>query len=200
MQAYVGADEGLMEGTEASRAISGRQTSHDICISMGQRCRQRVRRVRRHGLGGLSTHPSQYVGRHCVAQRAHCQTLGHDANGGRIVIGRSGVAQAIGMKSIAADMGIDLKIVVHTDSSAAMGIVQRAGVGRVRHLDVAQLWVQDHLREKKFVLKKVLGTDNPADILIKHVEAGVIAKHCQWLGMEFASGRAHSAPKLAARV
>ena len=111
-----------------------------------------------------------------------------------------GIAQAMGIKSIAADLGIELTIAVHTDSSAAMGIVQRAGIGRVRHLDVAQLWVQDHLREKRFALKKVLGTDNPADVLTKHVEAGVIDKHCQWLGMEFAQGRADSAPQLAAKV
>ena len=108
-----------------------------------------------------------------------------------------GVAQGMGMKSIAHDLGIDIEIVVHTDSSAAMGIAQRSGIGRVRHLDVSLLWVQDHLHKKTFKLKKVLGADNPADMLTKHVEGALIQRHTAAIGIKFPEGRAVSAPKLA---
>ena len=40
------------------------------------------------------------------------------------------------------------ELVVHTDSTAARGIAKRTGVGRVRHLEVADLWVQDRLRKR----------------------------------------------------
>jgi hypothetical protein len=108
-----------------------------------------------------------------------------------------GVSQGMGLKSIAEDLGMELELAVHTDSSAAMGIVQRSGIGRVRHLDVSLLWVQDHLHRKTFKLAKVAGTDNPADMLTKHVEGALIDKHSAALGAEFSEGRARSAPKLA---
>ena len=32
---------------------------------------------------------------------------------------------------------------VHSDASAALGIVRRSGLGKVRHLHVQELWVQE---------------------------------------------------------
>eukprot|EP00972_Heterocapsa_arctica_P063584 9384419-Heterocapsa_arctica.AAC.1 len=36
---------------------------------------------------------------------------------------------------------------IHSDSSAARAIVVRRGVGRLNHLAIRQLWLQDELRE-----------------------------------------------------
>eukprot|EP00972_Heterocapsa_arctica_P027466 4037717-Heterocapsa_arctica.AAC.1 len=36
---------------------------------------------------------------------------------------------------------------IHSDSSAARTIVARRGVGRLKHLAIRQLWLQDELRE-----------------------------------------------------
>ena len=38
---------------------------------------------------------------------------------------------------------LGLPLVVKTDSTAAKGIAGRKGVGRVKHLDLRDLWVQD---------------------------------------------------------
>ena len=89
-----------------------------------------------------------------------------------------GCAGAIALRSFGWDMGISLRITVHTDSSAAKGVVEREGIGRIRHLEVAQLWVQEKLKAKDFELKKVLGTENPADLLTKHLGAADILTHC----------------------
>ena len=43
---------------------------------------------------------------------------------------------------LAKDLGIDLKIRVHTDSSACRGICGRTGIGKVRHMAVPLLWLQ----------------------------------------------------------
>ena len=81
----------------------------------------------------------------------------------------SGVCQAagegLGLQAIWRDLGRDLKLRVHSDASAAIGICRRRGLGRVRHLAVADLWIQDRLRTHDFELVKVLGSDNPADML-----------------------------------
>ena len=51
--------------------------------------------------------------------------------------------EAIGFISLAADMGIDIGGIMHVDASAALGILERRGVGRVKHLDVGALGLQE---------------------------------------------------------
>ena len=47
--------------------------------------------------------------------------------------------EGIGLQSLARDLGIDLSLQIYADSSAAIGICRRTGIGRVRHLAVGQL-------------------------------------------------------------
>ena len=48
----------------------------------------------------------------------------------------------MGIQSVIKDLGIDIKLQVLTDSSAAKGIASRRGLGKVRHIEVNQLWLQ----------------------------------------------------------
>merc|ERR1712004_369930 len=50
-------------------------------------------------------------------------------------------AEGIGLQSLAQDLGLDFSLQLYADSSAAIGICRRTGIGRVRHLAVGQLWV-----------------------------------------------------------
>ncbi len=50
--------------------------------------------------------------------------------------------EAIGMMAVMQDLGITTRAVVAMDSSAALGMVGRQGIGKVRHLDVNKLWLQ----------------------------------------------------------
>ena len=50
-----------------------------------------------------------------------------------------GLAQAIGLQSIALDLGMTWQIDMHTDATASIGIARRRGMGRIRHLDVTDL-------------------------------------------------------------
>ena len=74
---------------------------------------------------------------------------------------------ALGQQSLFADLGIPLDVRVWTDSSAAMGICTRQGLGKLRHIDTQTLWIQEKVRTKQITLKKVLGDVNPADLLTK---------------------------------
>ena len=58
-----------------------------------------------------------------------------------------GASAAIGVKSMHAEMGIKVRIRVSTDASAAKGIASRRGLGKIRHIEVHQLWVQDKVAE-----------------------------------------------------
>ena len=85
---------------------------------------------------------------------------------------------------------------VYTDSSAALGILQRTGLGKVRHLRTQGLWVQEVRSTNRLTYKKVLGTKNPADMLTKHMSAELLSRHMAVLGAELRGGRAETAPQL----
>ncbi len=50
-----------------------------------------------------------------------------------------GASQALGIISLAADFGINLSGMVHCDAAAALGIVNRQGLGKLRHINVRYL-------------------------------------------------------------
>ena len=111
-----------------------------------------------------------------------------------------GVAEGLGIQALAADLGMPLALSVHADSSAAIGICRRSGIGRVRHLAVGQLWVQDHLRRGTFQLFKVRGDENPADLCTKHLARAAIDGLIEICGAVRETGRAASAPRLNVEV
>ena len=41
----------------------------------------------------------------------------------------------------------------------------------MRHLECHSLWVQQRLRRREFELRKVNGTEDPADLLTKHMDS-----------------------------
>ena len=106
----------------------------------------------------------------------------------------SGASQGIGMRSMMKDLGLSWNLTVRSDAAAAIGICKRRGLGKVRHLATADLWIQDHVRTGDFVLNNILGADNPADILTKHVDRGLLSKHLETMQLVEESGRAASAP------
>ncbi len=81
-----------------------------------------------------------------------------------------------------------------------MGICDRGGVGKVRSLAVGQVWVQDLVRSKSCRLFKVLGTENPADLMTKPLPRAEIDGHLKRLGLSRATGRAETAPRADAEV
>ena len=65
---------------------------------------------------------------------------------------------------------------VHVDSSAARGVFQRQGAGRIRHLEVRSFWVQEALRQKNFSLHAVKTDENLADIGPKALQVTKLEK------------------------
>jgi hypothetical protein len=108
-----------------------------------------------------------------------------------------GTGIALGTKALYSDIGLSLPIRIWTDSTAALGIGGRQGLGKLRHLECHSLWVQQQLRRKEFRLLKVDGEVNPADLFTKHL--GTKNKLDQVVGLfscRFLDGRAISAPTL----
>ena len=61
-----------------------------------------------------------------------------------------------------------LHITLSTDSSSGKSIAARTGPGkRTRHVELRYFWVQELTAKGLIRLKKIPGTDNPADLLTK---------------------------------
>ena len=82
----------------------------------------------------------------------------------------TGRAAAGGLQSVQllVEAGMELKLEVLTDSSANLGMHNRIGSGRVRHLDVKWLWTQEAVQSGRFSLKKVSTDRNVSDLTTKH--------------------------------
>ena len=105
-------------------------------------------------------------------------------------------SEALGCKSMALDFGHKKGIKLYADASAALGIVHRKGLGKVRHIDTNTLWVQQAACTKRIQYMKVLGTVNPADALTKHLTEILREQHMRRINLSFDSGRAAAAPEL----
>ena len=58
------------------------------------------------------------------------------------------------------------------DSSAALQAARKMGVGKMRHIDIAHLYVQELVKTKRVIIGKVKGETNPADVMTKHLQTG----------------------------
>ncbi len=93
-----------------------------------------------------------------------------------------GAAEGLAACSLSSDLGKPCGLRIHVDSSAAIGICKRTGVGKVRHLDTRVLWIQELVRDGRAQILKVAGTENPADLMTKHLGAEAISAYLVRLG------------------
>ena len=56
-----------------------------------------------------------------------------------------GAGNALGLSGVFRDLGLKYEIVLYTDSSAAKGISSRRGLGKLRHVELNELWLQDQV-------------------------------------------------------
>ena len=73
--------------------------------------------------------------------------------------------------------------VLYLDSAAARGIINRRGVGKVRHLSCMSLWLQERMADGSLFVSRVSGTTNPADIGTKRLNVNRMKALMFLLGM-----------------
>ena len=67
-------------------------------------------------------------------------------------------------------MGVNAVLSVLTDSSSAKAFASTRGLGRMRHLEVKDLWLQGLVENGRSKLQKVRGDVNPADVMTKYLD------------------------------
>ena len=95
------------------------------------------------------------------------------------------------------DLGMKVKVRVWTDSSAAIAVCGRSGLGKLRHVQTHSLWVQERVRTGAIELRKAHGLVNPTDLFTKHLSSRErMSQLVELLNCENREGRATSAPEL----
>ena len=75
-----------------------------------------------------------------------------------------------------------MKLEIEIDAAAAEGMMQRRGLGKMRHLEVAELWGQQAISEGKFTLRRVRSELNTSDVGTKPLSREALERHLQMMG------------------
>ena len=100
--------------------------------------------------------------------------------------------ELLGLMNLARDLNCRLHGRVWADSSAALAVVKRQGAGRLRHINISLLWVQEQETLKKLYYEKVPGQDNPADLFTKGVGREKLQQFAWASSQVFLDGRAEA--------
>ena len=204
---------------EAARAMSAPRESHMARIKkLGRYLKGRPRLICKFGW----QETPEYLTTYTDSDWAGCKETAKSTSGGIVCLGEHMIkaycrqqkvvalssaeaelygmvaasAETMAIQAYAQDLGLSLKSELYTDSSAALGIAKRAGIGKVRHLRTQGLWIQETRISGRITYKKVLGEKNPADLLTKYMAADLSLKHLRAIHAEFAEGRAETAPEI----
>ena len=97
-----------------------------------------------------------------------------------------GVAESLFIKSLILEAGFakTCSITLYTDSAAGKSMSNRWGTTRkTKHIELRFLFVQELILSGVIVVKKVLGTLNPADIMTKYVSKDTLQRHLSDAGI-----------------
>ena len=96
------------------------------------------------------------------------------------------VTRAKGLVSLAREVGfrgIRNIIKLGTDSSAARSFVCRRGLGKMRHLEIRDLWLQKEVADGKLEVVKIAGERNPPDLMTKILTIKEVEDRLGWMGL-----------------
>jgi hypothetical protein len=105
-----------------------------------------------------------------------------------------GASMAMGIRSMLQDLGVEMNVRLRTDASAAKGIASRRGLGKIRHIEVQQLWLQEKVNRGEIEVMKVKGEGNLSDALTKALDGPGTSKHILLTRQELVMGRHQLTP------
>ena len=88
-----------------------------------------------------------------------------------------GACEAPGFLALASDFAIDMQSKILVDVGAAIGIIERRELARVRHDETNMLCLQETEARRKLPLVKNQGSGNPAGLTTNKDDISEIGKH-----------------------
>ena len=94
-------------------------------------------------------------------------------------------SEALGLQIALKDFGIDIEINMEIDAKATIGIVSRQGLGRLKHVEVHDLWIQEAIKRGRLKIQKIPRAINTADLLASPSKSEDIKKFMEELCFRF---------------
>ena len=135
-------------------------------------------RTRRSTSGGVILH-----GKHLIKHGSTLQTTVALSSGeAEIYACNKGASEGIGISQMCADFDVEKQVHMFTDASACKGAIMRRGTGRLKHIQVQELWLQECVRRGRIVVRKIGREDNCSDLLTHHWAAREAGNHLPKMG------------------
>ena len=93
-----------------------------------------------------------------------------------------GASEALGLQAYLCDLGWKRPVTLKIDSSATLSLLGKTGLGRAKHIEIQHLWLQEAVKTGRLTCAKVLGHDNPADLMTKALSFDRISYLSEMLG------------------
>ena len=139
----------------------GFQEPHPDLVVMTDSERGGDKVIRRSTSGGVVLNGKHTISWWCTLQ----STIALSSCEAELNANLKGATEGLYAQGIAQDFGDDPNLELNTDASAARGVIMRQGVGKIRHLHIRQLWLQERVREGDLVITKIPRTHNFSDAL-----------------------------------
>ena len=131
--------------------------------------------------GGMLFH-----GTHCILHWSKTQPVVALSSGeAELNSVLKGASEVLGVQTMMKELGEDLGARVRTDSSACVGMVHRQGMGKIKHIEVKQLWIQEKVKKDVLKISKVPRAENPSDCLTHHWSRKEGEEHLRSIGGEW---------------
>ena len=131
-------------------------------------------------------------GGHCIRTWGSTQgTVAFSSAEAELYAMVTAVLKAKWLVTVSREMGFEVersKIVLGTDSEAAKSFVSRRGLGKMRHIEVRDLWLQKEVLKGNVKVEKIPGTENPADLMTKYLGTQDIRRRLKGMNLELAEG------------
>ena len=122
------------------------------------------KRTRRSTSGGVL-----FLGKHCIGHWSRTQSCVALSSGeAELNAALKGGVELICAQTYLTELGHQMLLVMCGDSSACVGMVGREGLGKVKHVQVKQLWLQERIREEQLQMFKIPRAQNCSDAFTKH--------------------------------
>ena len=120
---------------------------------------------------GKSTSGSAIMaGKHCLKTWSSTQKVIALSSGEAELIGIVKMStEVLGVSNLMLEWGRSPGACIYADSSAALGVVNRKGAGKLRHIRIAMLWIPDKRASGEIDYSKVEGSRNPGDLMAKNL-------------------------------
>ena len=82
--------------------------------------------------------------------------------------GNRAATESMGVQAFAKNLGGSVPTRLHVDSSAALSIISRTGLGKEKRVEIQHRWLQEAVRNNKLTVEKIPSATNSYNLGTKH--------------------------------